>query len=341
MVPFRLEAESDPMLTGQFNWTVGAPVVSPANRPSDPCHAIKDPSVVYYRGRWHLFCTIRSQKKTHQLEYLSFVDFKNASKAERHVLQLSGEYVAAPQVFYFSRHRRWYLIYQVVDKTRKPALQPAYSTTDDISDPRSWTQPILLFSSQPANITMWIDFWVICDGNRAHLFFTSLDGKMWKAETTFSDFPAGWNRPKVVLQADIFEASHTYRLDDHKKFLTIVEAQRKPNSLSEKLRSRLTGKSGSWRYYKAYLSERLDGPWLPLAATPLKPFAGIVNVRGNGSTWTSSFSHGELIRNGFDETLSVETSRLRFLFQGVNDEDLAGKQYGEIPWRIGILETTP
>jgi hypothetical protein len=73
----------------------------------------------------------------------------------------------------------------------------------------------------------------------------------------------------------------------------------------------------------------------------LKPFAGIVNVRGNGSTWTSSFSHGELIRNGFDETLSVETSRLRFLFQGVNDEDLAGKQYGEIPWRIGILETTP
>jgi hypothetical protein len=29
---------------------------------------------------------------------------------------------------------------------------------------------------------------------------------------------------------------------------------------------------------------------------------------------------------------------LRFLFQGVSDEARAGKPYGQIPWRLGILE---
>src|SRR5690349_127043 len=90
-----------------FNWTVGPPLIQPANRPGDPCHAIKDPSIVYYQGQWHLFCTIRSQKRSHQIEYLSFVDFKHATNTKnRHVLKLTDGYFAAPQIFYFSRHEK-------------------------------------------------------------------------------------------------------------------------------------------------------------------------------------------------------------------------------------------
>jgi len=318
--PERQEAADD-LLAGKFRWKVGPPLVLPADRPSDPCHSVKDPTIVRYKGRWHLFCTIRSRKRSHQIEYLSFRQWKDADKSKRHVLKLTDGYFCAPQVFFFRPHRKWYLICQVIDKSRKPALQPACSTTADLADPNSWTKPKLLFAEHPKDVRRWIDFWVICEADRAHLFFTSLNGQMWRAETKLADFPAGWSRPEVVLRGDIFEAGHTYRLKGLGKFLTVVEAQ-----------------AGGRRYYKAYLADRLDGRWRPLAATRKQPFASPVNVRDGAEHWTDSFSHGELLRDGYDQTLTVDPANLRLLFQGVSDGRRRGKTYGEIPWRLGILE---
>ncbi|MBI5393691.1 MAG: glycoside hydrolase [Verrucomicrobia bacterium] len=309
------------LLSGNFVWTCSTPLVAPANRPEDPCHSVKDPTLVQHNGRWHLFTTIRSVKRTHQIEYLSFADWAEADKAQRHVLRLSDGYFCAPQVFWFRPHRKWYLICQVAEPSRKPALQPAFSTTTHISDPASWSKPELLYAQHPANVKAWIDFWVICDEAKAHLFFTSNNGLMWRAETKLADFPRGWTQPQVVLRGDIFEASHTYRLKGLDKYLTLVEAQ-----------------DGRRRYYKAYLADRLDGEWMPLANTREKPFAGRANVRDSGPHWADSISHGELLRAGCDERLEVDPTRLRFLFQCVLDEQMAGKKYGEIPWRLGILE---
>jgi len=84
--------------------------------------------------------------------------------------------------------------------------------------------------------------------------------------------------------------------------------------------------------------DRLDGEWKALAATKEKPFAAPVNVRDEAAHWTDSFSHGELIRHGYDEKLEISAGGLRFLFQGVSDPLRAGKKYGEIPWQLGILE---
>ena len=315
------EAAVRRLLAGQFQWMVGAPLVAPVRRPSDRCHSVKDPTIVRVGGRWHLFCSIRSQKRSHQIEYLSFEDWADANAAERHVLTLNEGYFCAPQVFHFTPHKKWYLICQVIDKSRKPALQPACSTTANIADPASWSKPVLLFREPPKGVRRWIDFWVICDATRAHLFFTSLNGQMWRADAKLADFPHGWSRPKVVLRGDIFEASHTYRLKGLDKYLTVVEAQ-----------------AGGRRYYKAYLADRLDGEWHPLAATRKKPFASPVNVRDAATHWTDSFSHGELLRAGHDERLEVDPARLRFLFQGVLDRDKRGKRYGDIPWRLGLLE---
>jgi hypothetical protein len=295
-------------------------LVSPAERQTDLIYSVKDPSIVYYQGKWHLFCTIRGQKRSHQIEYICFDDWKNVDAEKRYVLRLTEGYFCAPQVFYFTPHRKWYLICQVSDESRKPSLQPAYSTTSDIADPNSWSKLTLLFSKHPDNVKMWIDFWVICDATRAHLFFTSLDGQMWRSETKLADFPGGWSQPNVVLRGDIFEASHTYYLKGLDKYLTIVEAQAEGR-----------------RYYKAYIAKTLDGEWTPLAATRDKPFASPVNAKDTGPHWTDSFSHGELIRDGFEQTLAVDPNNLRFLFQGVKDEDMAGKKYGEIPWRLGML----
>jgi glycosyl hydrolase family 62 len=213
---------------------------------------------------------------------------------------------------------------QISDKSRKPELQPAFSTTDDLSQPASWTKPALLFEKQPDNISMWIDFWIICDDTRAYLFFTSLDGQMWRSEARLADFPHGWSQPTVALRGDIFEASHAYRLRGMQKYLTLIEAQ-----------------ADGRRYYKAYVAERLDGAWSPLAATRAQPFASPTNVHDTGPRWTDSFSHGELIRTGCDQTLEVDPAHLRFVFQGVSDEAMRGKPYGEIPWRLGLVEPAP
>ena len=320
----KIRPAAEAFSTGRFSWSLGPPILSPVERLEDRCYSVKDPSVVRFENRWHLFCTIRSEKRTHQIEYLSFDDWPNANAAPRHVLTLTNGYFCAPQVFYFEPHRKWYLIYQVLDQTRKVALQPAFSTSADLSDPQSWTRPALLFPAHPDNVEAWIDFWVICDDTKAHLFFTSNNGKMWRAETKLSDFPFGWSQPMVVLRDDIFEASHTYRVKGLDLFLTIIEAQA----------------PGGRRYYKAYLADRLDGQWRPLATTAEKPFAGLIHLQGERNAWTDSFSHGELIRAGYNQRMELNPGKTIFLFQGVSDEARRGKNYGQIPWRLGLLKAT-
>jgi hypothetical protein len=221
------------------------------------------------------------------------------------------------------------LIYQVGVPGAK-MMWVAYSTSANIADPRSWTRarPILDGGPNDPRKVGGLDYWVICDDRRAYLFFTSLDGRMWRLWTRLEDFPGGFGHCEVALAANIFEASHTYRLKGLQKYLTIVEENGR-------------------RYYKAYVADRLDGPWTPAANTAERPFAGWKNIRPAPGVkpWTDSVSHGELIRDGYDQMLTVDPAKLRFVFQGLWDKDKAGKTYGELQWRIGILTpaavTTP
>ena len=80
------------LLAGDFRWTVGPPVLAPLQRPGDLFYSIKDPSVVRFGGRWHLFCTIRGKERSHQVEYLSFEDWARTGEARRHLLTLHGGY---------------------------------------------------------------------------------------------------------------------------------------------------------------------------------------------------------------------------------------------------------
>jgi hypothetical protein len=309
-------------LRAPFHWELSPPLLSPANRPCDPCFSVKDPTVVWHEGRWHLFCTIRSSVRSHQIEYIAFKTWEEAARAPRAVLTCRGGYFCAPQVFYFRPHRKWFLLYQVVEPHRKLSLQPAVSTSESIADPATWSPARLLFpDADPPGVTAWIDFWVVCDTERAYLFFTSLDGRMWRMWTSLERFPDGFGHCELALQADIFEASHTYRLSGQNRYLTVVEAQ---------------GQGGR-RYYKAYTAERLDGAWKSLADTETQPFAGAANVRQPEPAWADNISHGELLRASVDETLTIDPANLRFLIQGALETQKAGKQYGEIPWRLGLL----
>jgi hypothetical protein len=143
---------------------------------------------------------------------------------------------------------------------------------------------------------------------------------MWRAQTALADFPKGWSDPQVCLRDDIFEASHTYKLLGRNQYVTLIEAN-----------------PGGKRYYKAFLADKLDGKWTALTATEAQPFAGAVNVHAAGELWADNISHGELIRAGNDQTLTIDPAKLQFLIQGVLEKDKAGKNYGQIPWRLGLL----
>lgn len=320
--------EPGPFDHGEFRWRVGRPVlaVDPKRLPESPQHpwlAVKDPSIVRFQDRWHLFCTLRKNKTGNgriRIGYLSFADWSEAAEADWSVLDLTLGYHGAPQIFYFQPHQKWYLIYQAEDASRQLKYGPCFSTNDDISDPDGWTLPEPLYVVKEGN-KAGLDFWVICDAEKAHLFFTTLDGRMWRAETSLTQFPKrGWSDPAVVLKADIFEASHTYRLKGRDQYFTIVEAQ-----------------AGKRRYFKGYLADRLDGEWRPLAGSRNKPLVSPLNVVNQKQSWATSYSHGEFLRSSYDQRLEIDPESLQLLFQGVNDEEYRRGNYGQIPWRLGVL----
>lgn len=326
------QAVVDPLDSGEFRWRVEPPflAVDPDRLPDSASHpwvAVKDPSIVRYNDRWHLFCTLRKDKQGDgriRIGYLSFDDWATAKEATWSVLDLTMGYHGAPQIFYFTPQNKWYLIYQAADETRGLKYGPCFSTNDDISQPDHWTRPQPLYIVQDGE-KAGLDFWVICDDQKAHLFFTSLNGQMWRAETLIDNFPnSHWSKPKVVLQADLFEASHTYALKGRNQFLTIVEAQ-----------------AGRRRYFKGFVADSLGGTWTPLASKPQKPLVSPLNVVNQTESWATSYSHGEFIRSGFDEKLQIDPTGLQLLFQGANDNEYRRGNYGDVPWRLGILNLEP
>jgi len=314
---------ADPFVDGTFRWKVSEPLINVGSGKdeADPHLAIKDPTVVFHEGKWHVIGTLRKKLGQVMMEQLSFTAWQHANEAPRTIINLHDAYHCAPQVFWFTPHRKWYLVYQAGQFRGRKGLTPVFSTTTNLSDAKSWTKPEPMMTDI-ADKQKWIDFWVICDATKAYLFYTSDDGHFWRRETKKSDFPLGWSAEVLVMKDtkdELFEASHTYKLKGREQYLTILEAL-----------------APGRRYYKAYLADKLDGEWRPLAATLSKPFAARETIEPK-LPWANSISHGELLRSGVDELLEVDPQHLRFLFQGVDPEGYQGK-YGGIPWRLGLLE---
>ncbi len=298
--------------------------VGPGRDTADPHIAVKDPSgCVFHDGRWHLLHDSPYEiGPGHHGSTGNFADWTQANAAPRTLIDLHDQYHCAPQVFYFTPHRQWYLIYQFVDTKRFPGMQPCFSTTENLSDPHSWTKPEpLLENTQPK--AKGIDFCGDLRCREGASFSTRPTTAICGGrEAALSDFPHGRSEPQLALEGDIFGQAHTYKLKGRDQYLTMIEAQ-----------------APGRRYYKAYLADRLEGPWRGLADTLQKPFAARENIQpAPNQDWAASISHGELLRSGEDERLEVDPAHLRFLFQGVTEEEYRGQKYGGIPWRLGILD---
>lgn len=318
-------------LPATLTWTTpSAPVFAP---PSDATHelvAVKDPTVVYFGDRWHVYASSVSTAGAYNMVYTSFADWSEAADAAwYHMDRTPGfdTYVAAPQVFYFSPGNRWYLVFQ--------SGPPMYSTTEDPGDPTSWTRPAPFFTGTPAIITQngggWLDYWVICDASFCNLFFSNNQGIWYRSKTPIDQFPNGFGEPVVVLSdantGRIFEASNVYKLNGRNQYLALIEA--------------FDQTSSNRRYFRSWVADTLDGPWLPWQASGSYPFAGERNVSFDGEPWTHDISHGEMIRAGHDETLTVDACEMQFLYQGADPTAETGGDYNKIPWHLGLLTQAP
>jgi endo-1,4-beta-xylanase len=319
-----------PGVPGSFAWSSSDVLLSPIGDPTHDPISIKDPSVVYYNGNWHVYASSVTSAGSYGMVYIRFRDWEHTASATVYYMDqnpsLAG-YHAAPQLFYFRPQNKWYLVYQ--------SGPPQYSTNDDPGDPAGWTAPASFFAGEPATVTRnkgrggWLDFWVICDTTDCCLFFSDDNGHWYRSRTAISSFPLGFSEPVVVLQdADpfrLFEASNVYAMKGTGRYLALVEA--------------FDAASGGHRYFRSWTADRLDGSWTPLQDTYATPFASYANVAFTTQpAWTRDISHGEMIRDGYDETLTIDPAQLRFLYQGVSP-DAAGLPYNSLPWRLGLLSS--
>lgn len=302
-----------------FSWKSSAPLIGPQPDPNQTIYAVKDPSIVYQNGKYHVFMTTAGSAGW-GMAYTSFDKWENASAAKIVPLDKSPMgpgYRAAPQVFYFAPQKLWYLVYQGGD--------PMYSTTSDISNPLSWSVAKPFFATQPDIIKPpqgkgWLDFWVICDAKKCYLFNTDDDGRLLRSETALASFPNGFHNTVAVMTAkrdDVFEASNTYKVGASNTYITLVEAI-----------------SPQGRYFRIWKSEGLEGKFEPFSAAPMNAFAARDNVQ---NIWSEGISHGEMVRTNTDQTMTIDPCQpLEYLFQG-NDPKVRVDDYIKVPYRLGVI----
>jgi len=315
-------------LAPSIQWSGSAPLITPISDAAHDLVAVKDPSVVRFGDRWHVYASSVSRAGAYNMVYTSFADFSEASSAPLYYMDQTpgfNTYVAAPELFFFAPQNKWYLVFQ--------SGPPMYSTADTPSDPTKWTRPASFFSATPAIITQnggWLDFWVICDTSSCHLFFSDNHGRWYRSTTSLDQFPNGFAEPVVVLEdanaGRVFEASNVYKLNGTHQYLAVIEA--------------FDQTSANHRYFRSWIADDLLGPWRPWQASGSFPFAGERNVAFADRAWTRDISHGEMIRAGYDQTLAADPCNLRYLFQGADPNADNGGDYNKIPWRLGLLTET-
>jgi len=309
-----------------FKWSSSGPLIGPKNDGRN-IKGIKDPSVVFYNGKYHVFAST-AVASGYNMVYLSFTDFNQAGNAQFTYLDqtpIGSGYRAAPEVFYFAPQKLWYLVYQNGNA--------AYSTNPDISNPYGWTASKNFYSGTPQTISnaiknggSWVDMWVICDASTCHLFSSDDNGHLFRSQTSLSNFPNGMSEPVIALQDSqyaLFEASNVYKVEGTNQYLLLVEAFASDGN----------------RYFRSWTSNSIGGTWNQLAASESNPFARSSNVQFSGTPWTKHISHGEVVRTNVDQTLTISGCKLRYLYQGLDPNANSG-DYNSQPWRLGLLTQT-
>ena len=315
----------------EITWKVDRPVFAASPKGNFDDASVKDPSIVFYNNKWHLFYSGLSQDRGLQIGYVNGDKLDGLMEGKRHMLEffnvenLAKKY-AAPQVFFFEPHQKWYLVFQGYWND----VQPLYSCNDNIEDPSRWTQPKLLMPKFEQN--SWVDFYVICDQEYAYLTYSRDYRSVYAVRTEIENFPEGFDTDHPIKLIDdpnieFGEAAHIYRAQGTVEYHMIYESSDLTNNRE--------------RRYSLYSANNIAGPWIVKCADYASK--ELLKRSRDNKGWPEEVSHGEMIRTNFSQCMEYDPVSVRFLMQGIVSSE-RGKhytpdQYWMLPWKLGILET--
>lgn len=307
-------AETCP-LPDSFAWTSTGELAQPQSPPGRNFVSLKDFTVARVGDRYAIYATAFDTSSSWTGVYIELSEWSELGEAEQ--VWLDDRATVAPQLMYFAPKDTWVLTYQW-------GFQ--YATSDDPTDPTSWSQGRSLLTGNPAqgqSMTGPIDQTVICDDTTCYLFFAADNGRIYRGSMPIESFPAAFTNSTEIMRdttANLFEAVEVYSIKGADSYLMIVEAM---------------GAAG--RYFRAFTADDLGGTFtaMPDASTEAKPFAGRSNVTFEGSPWTNDISHGDLVRDDPSEKKPIDPCKLELLYQGRSPT--SGGAYERLPYRPGLL----
>jgi hypothetical protein len=262
--------------------------------------AVKDPSIVYSGGRYHLFYTGRDNSSW-RMGYATASSVSGLNNATHTYMSSvnGGSYFCAPQVFYCEAKGQWYLIYQ-------SGQGATYSTNSDVGNHNGWSSGRSMFSGG-------LDYWCIREGNTMYIFYAPGDDSrtILRRSTSISNFPSGWSGASVVA-TNTFEGVAVYRNRADGQYYMVVE--------------------DIARHFELWRASSPGGSFTKLS----EEWAAGNDLIYEADHWTDQCSHGEILRAGTNEYMEVnDLNRCDFLIQGVPSGNYG--EYWQIPYDLGLI----